>query len=65
MRELTIVLKSTLADGTHEQISILDVGSAKISDPYLLIYSDEILEAHPPMGRFDLADIVGYWIEDS
>lgn len=65
MRELHIVLKSTLEDGSHEQIDILDCGIVSINDNYLDIYSaDDNVLIHV-IGSFDLSEIIGYWIEES
>lgn len=65
MKTLHVILKNTVEDGSHEQIEIDEVGNAQINDMYLMIYSDEILPAHPTMGKFDLSEIVGYWIEEA
>lgn len=59
-----IVLKSVLENGEHEQIDILDVGSVSISDCYLTIYptGDSVIPS--VMGKFDMSDIIGYWLEE-
>lgn len=64
MIEAHIILESVLHDGSHEQIDILDVGSVEISDCYLKIYPpcDSVIPS--VSGIFDMADIMGYWLED-
>lgn len=64
MIEAHIVLKTVLQDGSHEQIDILDVGSVAISDCYLKIYPtcDSVIPS--VTGIFDMADIIGYWLEE-
>ena len=64
MKTLHVILKNTVGDGTHEHIEIDEVGNASINDTYLMIYSDEVLPAHPTMGKFDLSEIVGFWIKE-
>lgn len=64
MKTLHIILKNTVDDGSYEQIEIDKVGDVKINEGYLMIYSDEIMPVHPPMGKFFLTEIVGYWIEE-
>lgn len=65
MKTLHVILKNTVDDGTHEQIEIDEVGSVSTNDMYLMIDSDEILSACPTMGKFDLFEIIGYWIEEA
>lgn len=65
MLECNIVLKSTLEDGSHEQIDILDCGYVSMEDIYLVIYSPDDSVISKVMGRFDLSEIIGYWIEES
>ena len=64
MKTLHVILKNTVEDGTHEEIEIDCAGIATIKEMYLNIYSDEVIPAHSPMGKFDLSEIVGYWIEE-
>lgn len=65
MRELHLVLKSTLEDGSHEQLDIFDCGIVAINDNYIDIYSGDDSVLPHIMGSFDLAEIIGYWIEES
>lgn len=65
MLELHIVLRSTLSDGSHEQIDILDCGEASIEDGYLIIYSNADSVVTNVMGSFYLPEVIGYWIEES
>lgn len=65
MLELHIVLRSTLSDGSHEQIDILDCGEAAIKDGYLTIYSKSDSVIANVMGLFYLPEVIGYWIEES
>lgn len=65
MLECHIVLRSTLQDGSHEQIGILDCGQASIIDGWLIIYSKEDSVVLKEMGHFFLPEIIGYWIEES
>lgn len=64
MIEAHIVLKSVLKNGEHEQIDILDVGSVAISDCYLKIFPtcDSVIPS--VIGIFDMADIIGYWLDE-
>jgi len=64
MKNIHIVLKNVLKNGKREQIVISNVGSVSNDDMFLKIYSDEELPtAHPPMSKFDLSEIIGYWFE--
>lgn len=65
MKTLHVILKNKVEDGSHEDIEIDDVGCVSTNDMYLLIYSDEIIPANMTMGKFDLSEIVGYWIEEN
>ena len=65
MQELHIVLRSTLHDDSHEQIDILDCGDVIVEDTSLVIDSSKDSIVINVMGRFDLAEILGYWIEES
>lgn len=64
MIEIHIVLKSVLENGQHEQIVIIDIGSVSISDCYLTIYpiGDSVIPS--VMGKFDMSDIIGYWLNE-
>lgn len=65
MKTLHVILKNKIEDGSHEQIEIDEAGTVQTNDMYLMIYSDEIIPAHSTMGKFDLSEIVGYWIEEA
>lgn len=65
MLELHVVLKSSLGDGSHEQIDILDCGNVPTNDCYLVIHSNDDSVVLNVMGRFDLSEIIGYWVEES
>lgn len=65
MKTLHVILKNKIEDGSHEHIEIDEVDNVSTNDMYLMIYSDEIILAHSTMGKFDLSEIVGYWIEEA
>lgn len=65
MKTLHVILKNKIEDGCHEDIEIHGVGIVSTNDMYLMIYSDEIIPAQSAMGKFDLCEIVGYWIEEA
>lgn len=65
MLELHIVLKSTMEDGSHEQIDILDCGKVSANDGYLVIYSKDDSIVLNVMGQFYLPEVIGYWVEES
>jgi hypothetical protein len=65
MKTLHVILKNKIEDGCHEHIEIDEVGSVSTNDMYLMIYSDEIIPANMTMGKFDLSEVVGYWIEEA
>ena len=64
MRELHIVMRAVLEDGTHEQIDILDVGIVAINESFLTIYSNDENVVSQVIGQFMLTEIIGYWIEE-
>ena len=65
MKTLHVILKNKIEDGCHEHIEIDGVDIVSTNDMYLMIYSDEIIIGHSTMGKFDLSEIVGYWIEEA
>lgn len=65
MKTLHVILKNKIEDGCYENIEIDGVGDVSTNDMYLMIYSDERLPAQTTMGKFDLFEIVGYWIEEA